>query len=335
MKTLNVQFDYLSGVFTNSVIFRDTLLVKGATTVNFCFTGVNEQDYKVDTLNISWGDGSPIEKFKRDLFFNYKTQSIFNEVLYGRLGGSILNTYSHNFYNETILYGAEYTAKILLNKNNASYMYIIQPVTVYWDSYYDDVKKVSLLNSQVIPLSSNYTFINIETEYDRVTIPSILNTVGRSLLQPNTTVIPLCTYGITDIEEFIYLSEQDSTPINTVNPEDNIIVVPGYGDIAEPIYIPPPDLEITLTATSGEPFTETTTTQNRNITRTINTITDFRISWNASESSIVDVITVPSGTGLPATGYKDISLGISKSYIVRATKNGLRTERTINIIFAS
>jgi hypothetical protein len=335
MKTLNVQFDYLSGVFTNSVIFREPLLIKGATTVNFCFTGVNEQDYKVDTLNISWGDGSPIEKFKRDLFFNYKTQSIFNEVLYGRLGGSILNTYAHNFYNETILYGVEYTAKILLNKNNASFMYIIQPITVYWNSYYDDVKKVSLLNSQVIPLSSNYTFINIETEYDRVTIPSILNTVGRSLLQPNTTVIPLCTYGITDIEEFIYLSEQDSTPINTVNPEDNIIVVPGYGDIAEPIYIPPPDLEITLTATSGEPFTETTTTQNRNITHTINTITDFRISWNASESSIVDVITVPSGTGLPAIGYKDISLGISKSYIVRATKNNLITERTINIIFAS
>jgi hypothetical protein len=256
MKTLNVQFDYLSGVFTNSVIFREPLFIKGATTVNFCFTGVNEQDYKVDTLNISWGDGSPIEKFKRDLFFNYKTQSIFNEVLYGRLGGSILNTYAHNFYNETILYGVEYTAKILLNKNNASFMYIIQPITVYWNSYYDDVKKVSLLNSQVIPLSSNYTFINIETEYDRVTIPSILNTVGRSLLQPNTTVIPLCTYGITDIEEFIYLSEQDSTPINTVNPEDNIIVVPGYGD-GPRLYVPPV-VEIMLEIIDNEPNIEVT-----------------------------------------------------------------------------
>ena len=227
MKTLNIQFDYLSGAFTNSTITREPLLIKGATTVTFSFTGVNEQDYKVDTLSISWGDGAPIETYKRDLFFNYKTQSIFNEVLYGRYGGSILNTYSHNFYNETVLYGAEYTAKILLNKNNGAYMYIIQPVTVYWDSYYDDVKKVSLLNSQITPLSSNYTFINIESNFDRFTLPSILDITGRDLLQPNTTVIPLCTYGVTDIEEFVYLSKQDYTPITTDDIDDFIIVIPG------------------------------------------------------------------------------------------------------------
>lgn len=336
MKTLNVQFDYLSGAsFSNSLIIRQPLLLKGAHTVNFCFTGVNEQDYKVDTLYISWGDGSPIETFKRDLFFNYKTQSIFNEVLYGRFGGSVLNVYSHNFYNETNLYGVQRTANILLNKNNGSYVYVIQPITVYWDSYYDDVKKISLLDSQVVPLSSNYTFINIESNYDRVTLPSILNTVGKPLLEPNTTVIPLCTYGITDIEEFVYMSEQDYTPINTTAPENNIIVVPGYGDVPEPVYIPPPDLEITLTATSGEAFTETTTTQNRDITHTISTETDFRITWNASDESIVDIITVPSGTGLPATGYVDVTISDNKSYIVRATKNGLIIERTINIIFAS
>ena len=117
MKTLNVQFDYLSGAsFSNSIIVRPTILLKGAHTVNFSFTGVDERDYKVDTLYISWGDSSPIETLKRDLFFNYKTQSIFNEVLYGRLGGSILNVYSHNYYNETNLYGVKRSANILLNK---------------------------------------------------------------------------------------------------------------------------------------------------------------------------------------------------------------------------
>lgn len=258
MKTFNVQFDYLSGTFTNSIITREPLLIKGATTITFSFTGVNEQDYKVDTLYISWGDGTPIETYKRDLFFNYKTQSIFNEVLYGRLGGSILNAYSHEFYNETILYGVEYTAKILLNKNNGSYAYIIQPITVYWDSYYDDVKKVSLLNSQVIPLSTNYTFINIETNYDRTTLPCVLDTVGRSLLQPNTTVIPLCTYGVTDIEEFVYLSEQDDTPINTVNPENNIIVISNTGDDRIPEYIPPPTLEAFIEDIDNTPTLEVT-----------------------------------------------------------------------------
>lgn len=258
MKTFNVQFDYLSGTFTNSIITREPLLIKGATTITFSFTGVNEQDYKVDTLYISWGDGAPIETYKRDLFFNYKTQSIFNEVLYGRLGGSILNAYSHEFYNETILYGAEYSAKILLNKSNGTYAYIIQPITVYWDSYYDDVKKVSLLNSQVIPLSTNYTFVNIETKYDRSTIPCVLDTVGRSLLQPNTTVIPLCTYGVTDIEEFVYLSKQDSTPINTVNPENNIIFTLGAGDITESNYIPPPMLEASFEYIDDTPTIEVT-----------------------------------------------------------------------------
>jgi hypothetical protein len=246
MRTLNVQFDYLSGNFTNTIITRDPILVKGATTVVFSFTGVNEEDYKVDTLHISWGDGTPIQTYKRDLFFNYKTQSIFDEVLNGRLGGTILNNYSHDFYNETILYGAEYTAKILLNKNNASYMYIIQPITVYWDSYYDDVKKVSLLNSQIVPLSTNYTFINIESNFDRSTMPCVLNTIGKPLLQPNTTVTTLCVYGITDIEEFVYLSKHNLTmnntgvltpePINTYNPEDNIIVDPGI-NAGPPIFM--------------------------------------------------------------------------------------------------
>ena len=136
MKTINIQFDYLSGdSFNSTIITRPPVLLKGAHTVNFCFTGVNESDYKVDTLHISWGDGSSIETYKRDLFFNYRTQSIFDEILYGRTGGSILNNYSHVFYNETILYGVQYTAKVLLNKNNGTYIYINQPVTIYWDSY--------------------------------------------------------------------------------------------------------------------------------------------------------------------------------------------------------
>lgn len=234
MKTLNIQFDYLSGAFNSTIITREPILIKGATTVTFSFTGVSERDYKVDTLHISWGDGSHIESYKRDIFFNYKTQSIINEVLYGHLGGSILTDYSHNYYNETDLYGVEYTAKILLNKNDGSFAYIVQPLVVYWDSYYDSIKKISLLNSQVLPLSTSFTFINIETEYDRVTIPSVLNVVGRPLSQPNTTVIPLCTYGVTDIEEFVYLSEtepEDYTPINTIDQfGDNIIVIPGFGD---------------------------------------------------------------------------------------------------------
>lgn len=234
MKTLNIQFDYLSGAFDNATIIREPILLKGATSIVFSFTGVSELDYKVDSLDISWGDGAPIERYKRDIFFNYKTQSIFNEVLYGHLGGSVLSTYSHNYYNETILYGVEYTAKILINKNNGSYAFIIQPFVVYWNSYYDDVMKVSLLNSQVIPLSTNSTFINIETGYDRITIPCVLDTEGRSLLRFNTAVIPLCTYGVTDIEEFVYLSETEPeglTPINTIDElGDNIITIPGFGD---------------------------------------------------------------------------------------------------------
>lgn len=138
-------------------------VLKGATTVNLVLTGVTEKDYKVDIATINWGDGSPTETLKRDIFFNYKTNSIFNEVLNGKIGGSCLNVHSHVYVNQTDVYGIPHTLNILIQKNSGTYLNIRQPISSYWGSYYDNLNNISILNTQVLPTTGNTSFISFES----------------------------------------------------------------------------------------------------------------------------------------------------------------------------
>lgn len=225
MKTQTVYFN-LTSKFNNQTIVKPTLNVKGLNTINYVFSGISEVDYKVDTLHINWGDGSDVEVYKRDLFYNYKTQSIFDEVLYGKLGGSVMTKYSHEFTNSTRLYGLKYVSSVLINKNDGSYVLYVQPINVYWDSFYDSVERLRILNTQILPTSSNFTFVNFESKKDGMTFPAVLHTIGIPDTEPYTDVNILEPYSVFDTEEFIYLSEQDSDPI--ADTDGNIItIIPG------------------------------------------------------------------------------------------------------------
>ncbi len=162
MNTTTLNFT-VSSSSTNIALTATPIVLKGATTLVLSLTGVSEEDFKVDILTINWGDGSLTETYKRDIFFNYRTSSIFDEVLYGKLGGSVLSVYNHDYINQTSNYGVPYTLNIVIQKNNGKYISIQQPISSYWGSYYDDLSDLNILDTQVLPLTGNNSFISLES----------------------------------------------------------------------------------------------------------------------------------------------------------------------------
>lgn len=161
MNTVTVNYTISSS--PNDITFiAAPLLLKGATTLSVSLTGVSERDYKVDLLTINWGDSSKQEVYKRDIFFNYKTSSIFNEILYGKLGGSILGEYNHDFINSSSNYEITYTLNMVMQKNNGKYVYIEQPVRCFWGSFYDSIGDLSIMDMRVLPLTGNNSFVSLE-----------------------------------------------------------------------------------------------------------------------------------------------------------------------------
>jgi len=161
MNTTTISYT-ISSSSSNISLTAAPVLLKGATTLSISLTGVSEQDYRADVLTINWGDTSLPETYKRDIFFNYRTTSIFNEVLYGKLGGSILGVYTHDYINQTDAYKVTYNLNIVIQKNNGKYIFIQQPIHSYWGSYYDDLTNLSILDTQVLPLTSNNSFVSLE-----------------------------------------------------------------------------------------------------------------------------------------------------------------------------
>jgi hypothetical protein len=162
MNTTTLNFT-VSSSSTNIALTATPIVLKGATTLVLSLTGVSEEDFKVDILTINWGDGSLTETYKRDIFFNYRTSSIFDEVLYGKIGGSVLSVYNHDYINQTSNYGVPYTLNIVIQKNNGKYISIQQPISSYWGSYYDDLSDLNILDTQVLPLTGNNSFISLES----------------------------------------------------------------------------------------------------------------------------------------------------------------------------
>jgi len=181
MKTVNLDLSYINDLPAGSTIVAAPYLIKGASTLNLVLTGVNESKFRVDVLEIDWGDGSSVETYKRDLFYNYRTQSIFDEILYGKVAGSVMTTHSHDYANDTTAYALQYTASFTVYYNNGSLIYIEQPIIVYWDSFYDNIEKLSILDTQIQPLETNDTFLNFESLKDKSIIVGALRDEGKPL----------------------------------------------------------------------------------------------------------------------------------------------------------
>jgi hypothetical protein len=173
MNTQNI-FINLSSISTTTVVNRN-VTIKSNTTLNFVLTGVSEgNNVSVLLVDIDWGDNSYILTVKKDPVYDYRNNSIINEVLYGRIGGSVCTSQSHLYSNTTTSYGIGLTAALTFYYSNSCITTIKQPINVYWASFYDDIKELVAINTQVLPLSTNNTFVNLESMQNTQMIPSIL-----------------------------------------------------------------------------------------------------------------------------------------------------------------
>ena len=164
-----------SSVTESLSVLKDEVVFKSDPTINFVLTGIDESANQALTLDINWGDGTDINFNQKDLVFNYKKESIFNEMLYGKLGGTILDSYEHTYVPSISTFATSLTAQFLIHYNNGFYASILQPIKLVRESYYDNIQKLGIQSTQMTGASGSNTVANLESKFDRRTYITYLN----------------------------------------------------------------------------------------------------------------------------------------------------------------
>lgn len=207
MKNININYSLSSAV--TQTIFQPSVSLKGQTKVDYLLYEINEDINNVLFLDINWGDGSNLVNLRRDAVYDYRTQSIFNEVLYGKIGGSVCTIQEHVYNNNTTTYGVLLTASFKFYYDNGAITTIYQPLALYWGSFYDDITELVAINTQIQPVSTNRTFVNLESKQYTQILPSLLDTTGLPIrrdfiVSPGNAAITNVPEVITpDISEYI------------------------------------------------------------------------------------------------------------------------------------
>ena len=168
-------FINLSATTENTDILKEEITFKSDPTITFVLTGIDESANQALTLDINWGDGTDINFNQKDLVFNYKKESIFNEMLYGKLGGTILDSYEHTYVPSISTFATSLTAQFLIHYNNGFYASILQPIKLVRESYYDNIQKLGIQSTQMTGASGSNTVANLESKFDKRTYITYLN----------------------------------------------------------------------------------------------------------------------------------------------------------------
>ncbi|MDB4396184.1 hypothetical protein N9Z65_01065 [bacterium] len=158
----------------NINVYEDEILFKGEPTINFILTGISEEANAALTLDINWGDSSNTQYAQKDIVFNYKTNSIFDEVLYGKVGGTILNQYEHTYTPVTSSFFTNLTAQFLIHYNNGVYANVFQPIKLIRESYYDNIQKLGITSTQMVDTSASNTIANLQSKFNNATYITFL-----------------------------------------------------------------------------------------------------------------------------------------------------------------
>lgn len=153
--------------------------IKSKTNINYILSSIVESDSEALYLDIDWGDGSPIENYTRPVLVDYRTANIIEEIVYNKPLGSILTTRSHLYFNNTSYFNSSILMQMLIIYKDNSVLKIEQPINIYQASYYDEVGDIDILSAQIMPLSANNTFLNIESKLGKYTYVAALDTYNR------------------------------------------------------------------------------------------------------------------------------------------------------------
>tara|TARA_R110002110_G_scaffold81420_9_gene211744 strand:- start:3630 stop:4958 length:1329 start_codon:yes stop_codon:yes gene_type:complete len=113
-------------------------------------------------IAFNWGDGSPIQEPDIKIFRNYKTESIYPEILRGDSPVFLNTDYSHIYYPSTFALKKSMTLRVNIGYVTGEVTKLTVPVIVRAESYYDtigdmEIAGIDLLNDE--NNSSRYTFL--------------------------------------------------------------------------------------------------------------------------------------------------------------------------------
>jgi hypothetical protein len=153
------------------VILYDEFTIKSDTSVNLNLLSINEDTFKVKTLTIDWGDGTTAT-YNADIYLDYYNESIIPELLYNK-GGSVCLEYNHTYNPTSSAYFNKYVINVQITYLNTVEGQYILPIRVAKPSLYDRVNDLKIVNTQILPLSSSNTLLNLQTDKEFYVIPVI------------------------------------------------------------------------------------------------------------------------------------------------------------------
>ena len=167
----NIITTSLTQPLTNTTVFEEPFIYKGLYLIELDLGPISEKPSRALTVTIDWGDDTENEIHKRSIVFDYRKSSIFDEVLYGRLGGSVLGRFEHR-YTPSETHIRAVSAQVVITFDNGSYTKIVQPISLVMESYYDYIKEFSI-NSMVIHDTTQFSILNLQSKYNERTWPAL------------------------------------------------------------------------------------------------------------------------------------------------------------------
>lgn len=178
MRDLTISVN-VSSFTSGDTVTLSSIDIKSKTNITYILNNIVESDSEALFLDIDWGDGSPVERYSRPAIVDYRTANIIDEIVYNKPLGSILTSKSHLFYNNTSSFNSSIVMQMLIIYKDNSSLKIEQPINIYQSSYYDEVGDLDILSAQIMPLSTNNTFINLEGKLSNYTYVAALDTYNR------------------------------------------------------------------------------------------------------------------------------------------------------------
>ena len=299
MKTINVDYSLLSAA--TRTITQPGIIVKGQSVVSYNLYEVNESVNNVLFLDINWGDGSSNLDLRKNAFFDYRTQSIYNEVIYGKVGGSVCSAYTHIYNNNTTSYGVLLTSTFIFYYDNGDVTTIHQPVNVYWGSFYDDITELVAINTQIQPISTNKTFVNFESKQDTRMLPCLLDATTKEVQRVFIPTYTIPVYIPPELPDPAVTLSLDNTTITTgtsatltwtIEDAASVEITPGIGTVS------PTDGSIIVAPTQDTTYT--ITARNSNNKETITTVT-LRVVAVPQSTIVLASATIAEGTSTTLT----------------------------------
>lgn len=183
MKDLTVNVS-VSSFETGDTVTLSAVTIRTKTNITYVLSDVVETDSEALYLDINWGDDTPIERYTRPLFVDYKTSNIIDEIVYNKPLSSILTSKNHTYYNNSNSFNTSVIMQMLITYKDNSILKIEQPIQIFQASYYDEIGELDILSAQIIPLSTNNTFINLESKLSKHTYVVALDTYSDYINSP-------------------------------------------------------------------------------------------------------------------------------------------------------